>query len=157
MRALRADAFVGRHAARVGKYPGLAARLALICHLIDWAAGRAADPRIVPARTVTGVLDLMDDYVLPMEARVYAAYGVTAEAEGGRRIAKWIRETRPTRFTAREVQRHDWSGLKTPTEVAAALEWLVARSWLREADREARPGRPSNVFLVNPLVGADRG
>ncbi|MBA2449848.1 MAG: DUF3987 domain-containing protein, partial [Chloroflexi bacterium] len=157
MRALRAGVYVGRHAARVGKYPGLAARLTLTFHLIEWAAGRTTEAQVVAADTVVRVLDFIDDYLLPMEQRVYAAYGVTADAEGGRRIAKWIRETQPTRFTAREILRHDWSGLQTPSEVAAALDWLVTRRWLREAEQQVRPGRPSNAYLVNPRIRTGHG
>ena len=87
-----------------------------------------------------------------MDRRVYAAYVVPAEVEGGRRIARWVREARPQQFTAREVLRHEWSGLQKPTEVTAALDWLVTQRWLREAEREPRPGRPSNVFLVDPRL-----
>jgi hypothetical protein len=104
------------------------------------------------------VLELVDEYLQPMERRVYAAYAVPAEAEGGRRVARWIRETRPTRFTARAILRHDWAGLQKADEVAAALDWLVTRRWLREDQPEARPGRPSRVFWVNPnLWEADLG
>ena len=51
MVALRAGRWEGRHAGRVGKYPGLAARLALVWHLVEWAAGRVADDALarVPA------------------------------------------------------------------------------------------------------------
>jgi hypothetical protein len=159
MTALRTGAYSGRFEGRVGKYPGLAARLMLVCHLVEWAAGRAAEPAIVPATTVANVLELMDDYVLPMERRVYSAYAIPADAEGGRRIARWLESTGPTpaQFSAREIRRHDWAGLEDQASVTAALEWLVSRRWLREAEPEKRPGRPSAVYLVNPRLGATNG
>ncbi|MCC7105966.1 MAG: DUF3987 domain-containing protein [Chloroflexi bacterium] len=158
MRELRSGTYQGRHAARVGKYGGVAARLTLVSHLVEWAAGRQTDAQVVPAQTVARVLDLMDDYLRPMETRVYTAYGVTADAEAGRRIARWILDTHPERFTARDILRHDWSGLQTAEAVGAGLDWLVTRRWLKEAEPEARPGRPSNVYLVNPrLREAGRG
>lgn len=157
MRALRRGDFEGRHAGRVGKYDGLAARLALVFHLIDWAAGRAADPAIVPARTVARALDVMDEYISPMDERVHRAYDKTPEADGGQRIAEWIRKERPERFTARAILRHDWTGLQSPADVAAALDWLVTRGWLREAEPDKRPGRPSNLYLVNPRLRAEHG
>ena len=40
-----------RHASRVGKYPGLAARLTLVFHLIEWAAGRTPDAVGMQLRT----------------------------------------------------------------------------------------------------------
>jgi len=152
VRAWRGGEYEGRHAGRVGKYDGLATRLTLVSHFIDWAAGRAADAATVPADTVARVLDLMDGYVAPMDRRVYGAYGEAAGAEGGRRIAAWIEATRPERFTAREVRRHNWSGLQEPADVATALDWLAVRGWVRDAHPERRSGRPSDVYLVNPRL-----
>jgi hypothetical protein len=40
-------------------------------------------------------------------------------------------------------------------KVAAALEWLCSRGWLREADPIRRVGRPSDVYLVNPRLWSD--
>jgi hypothetical protein len=152
MRALRVGEYEGRLGARLGKYPGLVARLGLVFHLIEWAAGRTRDPRTIAGGTVSRVLDLVDEYVLPMERRVYAQFAVTPVAAGGQRVARWLQRTRPPSFTARDVQRHDWSGLTTPGEVAAALDWLAAHRWVREADPASGPGRPANRYLVNPLI-----
>jgi putative DNA primase/helicase len=144
-----------RFGRRVGKYPGLAARIALVLHLFEVAAVSTAHEAkaniaTVDADVMQRVTRLMDSYVLPMEARVYSAYAVAPEAEGARRIARWILEARPERFTAREIRRHGWADLDDPLKVAAALEWLCSRDWLREADPQKRVGRPSDVFLVNP-------
>jgi len=152
MSRLRAGEWEGRHAGRVGKYPGLAARLALVWHLVDWAAGRVSYQQIerVPVLTVAKVLDLIDSYIAPMDARVYRAFDRSTAANGGERIARWIVEKRPTSFTLREIRRHAWSGLTDPDTIGSAVEWLAAMGWVREADPEQRPGRPSNRFDVNP-------
>jgi hypothetical protein len=154
MVALRTGRWEGRHAGRVGKYPGLAARLVLAWHLVGWAAGRIADDALarVPALTMASVLDLMDGYVRPMDDRVYRAFDRTAAATGAERIARWVLSTRPESFTLRDVRRHEWSGLTDPVAVSAAVEWLAAKGWIREADPEQRPGRPANRYLVNPRV-----
>ena len=149
--------YTHRFGRRVGKYPGLAARLALELHLFEAVAARTAHAakvqvRVVDSALIARVVRLMDEYVLPMEERVYGAYAVAPEAEGARRIARWIRGERPEKFTAREIRRHEWSDLDNPMNVAAALEWLCSRGWLREADPVRRVGRPSDVFLVNPRV-----
>lgn len=158
MVALRAGRWEGRHAGRVGKYPGLAARLALGWHFVGWAAGRVADDALarVPALTMASVLDLMDGYVRPMDDRVYRAFDRTAAATGAERIARWILATRPESFTLRDVRRHEWSDLTDPVAVAAAVEWLAAKGWVREADPEQRLGRPANRYLVNPRVWEGR-
>jgi putative DNA primase/helicase len=156
MRAQRRGAFEGRFAARAGKYPGLVARLILVFHLIEWAAGRVKVDHRVTAETATHVLDLVDEYLKPMERRIYAAYAVPPEAEGGRRIDRWITAERRERFTGRDVLRHDWTGLQNAQAVSAALDWLVTRRWLREADREPhKMGRPSAAYLVNPRLWED--
>ncbi|MGE3913090.1 MAG: DUF3987 domain-containing protein [Chloroflexota bacterium] len=154
MRRLRSGDWEGRHAGRIGKYPGLAARLTLVWHLIDWAAGRVCDDdlRLVPDATVARVLDLMDGYVAPMDVRVYRAFDRSQAANGGERIARWIAESHAESFTLREVRRHGWTGLGEPRSVEAAVEWLAAMAWVREADSEQRPGRPANRFEVNPRV-----
>lgn len=152
---LRRGAWDGRLRGRVGKYPGLAARLALLWHLTDWAAGRVSDDalRLVPAETLARVLNVVDGYIGPMDSRVYRAFDRSDAANGGERIARWIVETRRTApFTVRDIRRHEWSGLADNEPIVAALEWLAAQGWVREADPEQRPGRPTNRYDVNPRV-----
>jgi hypothetical protein len=146
-----------RFGRRVGKYPGLAARLALVLHLFESAAvEHARDARhllaTVEADTIARVTTLMDDYVLPMEQRVYQAYALPPEAENARRIARLIMDKHPETLTAREIRRHGWANMDEPQAVAAALEWLCSRGWLREAEPWHRVGRPSDLFVVNPRL-----
>jgi hypothetical protein len=140
--------YEGRFGHRVGKYPGLAARIALVLHLFEQAplsprlgvgnrrapVSAGADIKIVEHELMQRVVTIMDRYVLPMEERVYGTYNIAPEAAGSRRIARWIREEKPERFTAREIRRHEWAGLDDSQKVASALEWLCSRDWLREAD-----------------------
>lgn len=154
MGRLRAGEWEGLHAGRVGKYPGLAARLALIWHLIAWAAGRVSDDeiRLVPALTLARVLDLMDAYVMAMDARVCRAFDRTSASNGRERIARWIEATHPSSFTLRDIRRHAWSGLTEPDAISASVEWLAAMGWVREADPEQRLGRPAKRYDVNPRI-----
>lgn len=154
MGRLRAGEWEGLHAGRVGKYPGLAARLALIWHLIAWAAGRVSDDeiRLVPALTLARVLDLMDAYVMAMDARVCRAFDRSSASNGRERIARWIEATHPSSFTLRDIRRHAWSGLTEPDAISASVEWLAAMGWVREADPEQRLGRPAKRYDVNPRI-----
>ena len=52
MTSLQAGSYADRHEGRAGKYRGVAVRLALAFHLINWGAGRVVDPRGVPASTM---------------------------------------------------------------------------------------------------------
>jgi hypothetical protein len=154
MGRLRSGTWEGRRAGRAGKYQGLAARLALVWHLVEWAAGRVRDEDLasVPLWTLARVLELMDTYVEPMDDRLYGAFDQSVSAGGGERIARWLVKERPSSFTLREIRRHRWSGLGEPKAVEQAVEWLAAMGWVREADPEQRPGRPSARFEVNPAI-----
>lgn len=56
------------------------------------------------------------------------------------------------RFTVRQVYRHDWSGLTTPGAVRAAIEILDEAAWVRPAEPDDGPGRPSETFQINPEI-----
>jgi hypothetical protein len=137
---------------RQGKYPGLAARVMLAVHMHEWAAGRTPHVGRIEAGVVERALGLVMSYVRPMDQRVYGAFTNPPEADGGLRIARWILKEQRTSLSARDVYRHHWSEVKDERQAMAAIEWLVAHRWLREAKPEARPGRPENAFLVNPRV-----
>lgn len=153
MAELRAGQYEGRAEGRAGKYRGLAARLALTSHLVDWAAGRWPHPRTVPSDKVRDALDLMDTYILPMERRVFAQYARPKTASGGQRIAAWIMKERKEHFTVREIRRHHWSDLTGEADVLAAIDWLETANWVRPVERDPnRTGRPAIAFSVNPKV-----
>jgi hypothetical protein len=102
--------------------------------------------------TLARVLNLMDQYLMPMDSRVYRSIDRSSAASGGERIARWISEKHPASFTLRDIRRHAWSGLTEPDAIAAAVEWLAAMGWVREADPEQRAGRPANRYDVNPRI-----
>jgi hypothetical protein len=151
MTSLRAGEYEGRAEGRAGKYRGLAARIALVLHLVEWAAGRVIEPKILPFTTVKAATDLLDRYVMPMERRVFREYATPEAALGARRIAHCIVRERRERFTLREVRRPQWAGLTEEPAVLAALDWLVTAGWVREVARDtSRMGRPPVLFDVNP-------
>jgi hypothetical protein len=152
MRELRSPAAPeGRLATRLGKYPGFVSRLLLVFHLTEWAAGRSS-AQLVDGRVVEQVLKLARNYWRFMDERVHAAFGTPPAAVAGRRVARWLTAEHVTQLTARDVYRHQWSECPSLEQVEPALQWLAAHRWLRETDRPVRPGRPSNVLLVNPRV-----
>ena len=109
--------------------------------------------RLVPALTLARVLDLMDRYVMPMDERVYRAFDRSSGRERRRAHRPLDRRdsTRAASRCARSVGTR-WSGLTEPDAIAAAVEWLAAMGWVREADPEQRPGRPANRYDVNPRI-----
>jgi len=143
-------------AERATKYPGLAPRLQLAWHLIEWACdhkARTPGLRRVPKNTIERVLRLMDEYIIPMDALVYFEHDQANGAAGARRIAAWLVQARPSAITMRDVKRKHWSGLTEQPDVEAAFEYLCTMNWLREQqpDRPLR-GRPAARFDVNPNI-----
>jgi hypothetical protein len=71
----------------------------------------------------------------------------------GARLRKGWRNTERF-FSIRDVYQHDWTDLKTPEEVRAAVGILVDAGWVREipVPDDAKAGRPSEQFAINPRL-----
>jgi Protein of unknown function (DUF3987) len=76
----------------LSKYPGLFARLALVHHLLRYAAGGPSkpDPATVDAETATAVRDLIDDYLTPHPRKIYGRLNRSSGYAGAVRIARWM-------------------------------------------------------------------
>jgi putative DNA primase/helicase len=87
-------------------------------------------------------------------ARVYQA-ATNGDTAGARLLTEKLRTSDlKDVFTARDVYRHQWTGLVDPGETMAAIAHLIDAGWLRE---ELRPpgaggGRPSEAYRVNPAA-----
>ena len=55
-------------------------------------------------------------------------------------------------FTCRDVYRQGWSGLDTPESVKRAADVLVDAGWVRTLPAQPGPGRPSDLYIVNPRL-----
>lgn len=116
--------------------------LALICHLANNAYGP------VSAKALEQALGWAD-YLESHARRAYASVTVD-NAEAARAIWRRIkRGDLPGTFTARDIQRKGWSGLKDKVRLATGLAALCDADWLA-ADNQQTGGRPSTVYTVNP-------
>jgi hypothetical protein len=136
----------------MGKARGLLVRLVLVIHLASWAAGETSDPKTIQLRSLERAIKLLEEYLMPMWKRVFAAFGKTAADDGALRIAKWIKEEKVCEVKVRDVRRKHWSGLLEEREIQAALDMLVAYRWLGPIQIASKTGRPSIYYHVNPLV-----
>lgn len=139
----------------MGKARGLLVRLTLVLHLAAWAAKEMPNPQTVEPQSLERALKLLEEYLVPMWKRVFAAFGKTAADDGAHRIAKWIQEEKLTEVRVRDVRRKHWVGLSDDKEIRSALDMLVAHSWLGEVSKVSKGGRPSEAYPVNPLVIRD--
>jgi hypothetical protein len=143
-RRIRSGALHPAMESHLAKYRGLAAKLALILHLLDDGRGPIGAEALM--RALAWV-----EYLETHAARAYASV-TCAEAAGARTILTKLRGgDLASPFTARAVHQADWSGLGDREAVGRSLELLVDCDWLAEAPR-ANPagGRPTKQYVVNP-------
>ena len=153
MRDIRGAPDTNQMLARVGKYPGLAARLMLVFSLVEWANGRQEVAKEVSATVVENVLMLINRYIIPMDLRVYGGFAITAEAEGGRRIAEWIvKANRPPSQVARFV---GTSGQGYRIRKLSPLLWNG--SLLTAGSRNTNPSREQSAAGLHPSTSLTLG
>jgi putative DNA primase/helicase len=126
------------------KYRGLIPRLALVCHLAGDGVGPVG---IDPLMQALGWAEYLEAHA----RRIYASAEVCDGATAGLIVNRIKRGQVSASFTARDIYRPGWSGLKDRTEVESALRLLCDFDWLR-AERIPTNGRPMEVFTVNPKV-----
>jgi DNA primase len=140
----------------MGKARGLLVRLILVIHLASWAGGEVPDPKVIGKTSLLRGLKLLEDYLIPMWRRVFAAFSRNPSDGGAARIAAYILETRVQDIRIRDILKKGWKGLATKEAVEEALSVLVEHGWLLEPERltrgGARGGRKTVVYAVNPRV-----
>ncbi len=115
-------AMTGDLAAAWSKLEGYAARLALVCHLVNWAAGNDVAPGPVDQTAVASGIELVE-WFKNETRRVYAVLSETDAERGQRRLVEWIGQ-RGGKVTVREVQQGHRQ-FKTKEDAQAALTALV--------------------------------
>jgi hypothetical protein len=86
------------------------------------------------------MLKVIETYLLPMDERVYAAYGVSEAAQRAEKVLAWLEsevrhDSARTTVNGREARR----ALRddTPEGADDAVEWLCSRNWLRSPRQSA--------------------
>ena len=139
---IRGDDLAAPMVAHLSKYRGLIPRLALICHLANNAFGPVSHEAVLQAFRWA-------DYLESHARRAYASLSLD-NAEAARAIWRRVRKgdlCGP--FTAREIQRKDWSGLTAKERIDSGLAALTEADWLAATPIETG-GRPSTQFVPNP-------
>jgi hypothetical protein len=128
--------------AHLSKYRGLVPRIALVCHLANGGAG--------PVNVEAWIMAVYwADYLESHARRTYAALE-TDNTDTAELILRRIwRGDLPSTFTARDIYRNQWSGLKDRERVEQALKLLADYDWI-DAERVVTGGKPKLNFTVNP-------
>lgn len=146
----------GMFASALGKYPGIALRLAGVLCLVDWAfCDGKSEPAEIEAETIRRAWRLLTEYFEPMARRVYGDAAIPQVDRDAAALGREILKRRDEIVNAREI-RHRWgiAGLRTSERVDAALRALEEANWLQPAParRGASPGRQAKTFSINPRV-----
>lgn len=146
---LRSEEIEGAMRSHLAKYRKLVPALALIFHLVD-------DPQAgeVGVKSISRAL-AWAEYLESHAIRVYASV-TTIDGSVAKNLANKIKSNQWTEFKPKDIYRNCWSGLDTPEKVKSICEVLERYDWIRKIIRPTG-GRPSDVYLVNPLIGANHG
>ena len=142
-----------------GKARGHVARFALVLEHLEWALDEFSDeyPSKIPLKSIKAAIDFRQEYLKPMQKRVWQLANETSELSVARRIANHIVEMRYEIVNARELRRNSGiKGLNSHTVAEAvdqAIGFLVEKRWLFPIEEEKKSrGRPKKDFKVNPRI-----
>ena len=95
---------------------------------------------------------MVDEYFLPMAARVYGDAAAVEDERTAATLARWIFEEHPAEVHVRHLQRNvRLPGLRTAGQIKKAANELVDADWLCAPPKGF--GAPSKVtYPVNPKV-----
>lgn len=134
----------------LSKFGKLMPSLALIFHCIDLADGKAQGN--VSAQSARLAVEWCG-YLESHARRIYAM-AESPEHEAAVRLADKIKaKALPNPFTARDIERKGWHGLKDKEEVTAACHILMDENWLMMTRKPKPPtGRPPLPdYHINPV------
>jgi hypothetical protein len=143
-------------AAALGKARGQALRLALVLELLWWCGEEdvAPPPGRISQRAMAAATEMIQQYFIPVAARVYGRSEPIARDRNAAVLARWILDAQPEDVHLRYLQRQiRLPGLRNAAEIEAAAEMLVAAGWLARPVPTGRFGpRSRRAYRVNPRL-----
>lgn len=148
----------GLEAAWLGKSRSLIVRLAGMLELLATIDGKAMRPGAIGAEQVEAAAALWRDYYWPHAKAVFDSAELSDHAKRVRRVARWLRDNRPTTVSREEVRRRALCQAATADETQHVLERLAYLGFVRVDLARERVGRSTTHWLVNPaLVETEKG
>lgn len=156
MRRLRSSELAATPAfqAHLGKYQALAAKLALLFHLVTTVeSGELGHVSLDALKLALAWVDYLTDHARKIYAAELATLPPSVHELADRVLAGDVFDGMPIR----EIYRHNWRGLNSPQTTVKALAYLEERHWLRLERSSPKVGRPSQIVRVNPRLRDDIG
>ncbi|HWB04275.1 MAG TPA: YfjI family protein [Verrucomicrobiales bacterium] len=130
--------------ATFGKYPKLVSGLALLFHIIDYGTGPVGMTALLRAIQWTAVL-------ATHARRIFDAGESQTIATAHRIISRIQDASLPIPFTARNIYRPQWAGLKDRRLIDSALAILEHHGWVTTTTI-ATGGHPLEIFTPHPKI-----
>jgi uncharacterized protein DUF3987 len=133
-----------------GKLPGAAARIAGLFHCADNVFDNPAEAEL-SFDTMWRALE----FATVLSVHALAAFdlmGADLSLKSARKVWAWIKRQRRTTFRARDCFNALRGTFPRTSDLEPAIEVLLERAHIAEKERDARVGRPTRVFEVNPAL-----
>ena len=130
-------------ASHYAKMPGAIAKLAMLLHLLDDGKGPVSE--LTMSKALSWAV-----YMKEHAKRLYSLSNLADREYASVLLAKITSGALRDGFTAYELKRNGWSGLKSDAEVDGPLASLVTMGWLRPQTTGSEAGRPTVRYLINP-------
>jgi len=132
------------------KLPGAALRIAGNFHC---ALNAYHQPWSMPITQETMNNALQFAAILAEHALLVFGYmGADKSLEAAKKVWSWVERNRQEQFTARDCFQALKGTYKRMDDLNPAISVLIERYYIREQDKEGKPGRPSRIFTVHPKI-----
>jgi hypothetical protein len=136
-----------------GKHEGRIVRIACILHLMTHHERPAPWQVEISGDTMRKAL-AFSEYLIAHAKKTFATMEADPQVEGAKYVLAWITRERKTSFTKRDLHRHAQGKYQNVEDLSYPLRLLEQRGYIRKqrVEETPSPGRPSEVFEVNPLI-----
>jgi len=138
-----------------GKADGLVGRIALILWALDWAWGDEDDlSRNISLEYVERAIFFRENYIKPMQIRIWQHAMETEERKNARHVAEWIAANRPSVVNLSDLRLNagiPGVSVRSPAEVMEqAVKHLIGHHWPYPIELEKRGrGAPRKDYGIN--------
>lgn len=142
----------GLEAAWLGRSRAFIVRLAGVLELLGFAGGPRSRPGAIGAEQVEAAAALWRSYFWPHARAVFDSVLLSDHERRVRRVACWLRETRPSTVSREEIRRRALRQAATADETQHVLQRLHHLGYVQPDLAYGGRGRPTNRWLVNPAL-----